>query len=506
MTSNAVLLDLVAHGVQDLFLIGNPQITFFKAVFKRHTNFSMSPVLCPIDGVVDFGNRIVVNVPRSGDLMHTVLFEIDLPALTSTYTAAPGYSGPASDFANGQGVACWINNIGHGLIDHIDMRIGDQLIDTHYGEWMEIWTQLSQDEGQKRGLDAMLHRSPNSNDGPSSLNLTSSLTAYIPFQFWFCRNIGLALPLIALQYHNVEFDIFLSPLNRLYTFGPYDYYTGTGTNGGTTVQLVKIETTSRDLDFGDNGKNIVFPDGSQYWIHPTIPITGNGTQSNPFIVTLTSPLTTSYNNAETYIKPNGVIVGIPTITAARFYIDMIYLDTYERREFSQQKLRYLIEQVQTRPPDSIVGSVSSTYQINFNLAVKELFWVTQLNRVTRDNDIFNFSDTVNSTSVRNNVMQTCLIQYNGMDRFPQRNGDYFRIIQPYFYHTRVPLDFFYIYSLSFSPEEYQPSGVTNFSKIDKVSIIITVESGLDTISFRCYGLNYNILRITNGMGGVAFSN
>ena len=507
MTTNGVLLDLVAHGAQDIFLIGNPQLTYFKSVYKRHTNFALGTIIAPIDGAFNFGARVSVTVPRSGDLMHTVLLEVDLPAISSIPTAPIG--GDPNDYVNGQGVIQWINNIGHGLIQRIELKIGEQLIDTQYGEWMEIWTQLSQDEGEKRGMDAMILRSPYSNDGPSSLNLTGPLTARIPFQFWFCRNIGLSLPLVALQYHDVVFDIYFNPLNMLYTNGPYDYYTASGTNGSSTLNIVKLSgQPSRDLNLSDNGKIIVITsNNTSYYIDPTTPITGTGTTIDPFVVTLATPLTATITSVEVYIKPNGILSGTPVMTDARMFVDMVYLDTFELREFAQQNHRYLIDQVQYRSSDSIVGQTNNIkFPVKFNLSMKELFWVLQLDSVSRDNDLFNYSNTVNSTSVRGDIMTDCLIQFNGIDRFPHRDGVYFRTVIPKQKHTRTPLDFFYMYSFGISPEEFQPNGATNFSKIDAIDMIMSIAPGLSSINFRCYGLSNNILRIMNGMGGIAFSN
>jgi hypothetical protein len=265
---------------------------------------------------------------------------------------------------------------------------------------------------------------------------------------------------------------------------------------------------SRDLNLSDNGKIIVTTsDNIQHYISPTVPITGTGTSIDPFLVTLATPLTATYTSANIYVKPNGVLSGTPVMKDARVFIDMVYLDTFELREFAQQNHRYLIEQVQYRSPDSIVGQTNNIkFPIKFNLAMKEIFWVLQLGSVSRDNDLFNYSNTVNSTSVRGDIMTDCLIQFNGIDRFPHRDGVYFRTVVPKQKHTRTPLDFFYMYAFGISPEEFQPSGATNFSKIDAIDITMSIVPGLDSINFRCYGLSLNILRIMNGMGGIAFSN
>ena len=182
------LLDLVAHGIQDVFLIGNPQITFFKTVYKRHTNFSMESIQIPLIGDPNFNTRYSCTIPVKGDLLSSLFLEVDLPQITSNFTSDSGYHG---DYTVGQGTISWINNIGHGLIDHIDFKIGGQIVDTNYGEWMEIWTELSQEIGRKTGLDYMLARSANPGiDGPKPVIVTGPRTLIIPLQFWFCRNMA----------------------------------------------------------------------------------------------------------------------------------------------------------------------------------------------------------------------------------------------------------------------------------------------------------------------------
>ena len=208
----AGLLELVAHGIQDIYLIGNPQITFFKSIYKRHTNFSMEAFQLSYDAKPNFNSKTTFNITHYADLMHTMILEVDLPQITASYTYDPAVGVP-SDYEKGMGTISWINNTGHGIINYLDLLIGKQLIDRQYGEWMEIWTQLTQSEAKKRGLDLMLNRNANLVVQPGPFTL------YIPMQFWFCRNIGLSLPLTALQYHPVDLEVNFRPLDQLYTFG-----------------------------------------------------------------------------------------------------------------------------------------------------------------------------------------------------------------------------------------------------------------------------------------------
>ena len=502
----AGLLELVAHGIQDIFLIGNPQITFFKTMYKRHTNFSMEAFQLSYDAKPTYGAKTTFNITRYADLMYTMILEVDLPQLYTKYTSDPTYGGSASDFAKGSGSISWINNTGHGLLNYCDITIGKQVIDRQYGEWMDIWTQLSQSESKKRGLDLMLNR--NSELQPN----TGPFTVYIPLQFWFCRNIGLALPLIALQYHDVELEVNFRPLSQLYTFGANNYY-NVVSDGTNILQVYKpYPTQTPSLTNSSQAKIMVFPNGSQYFIHPTTTIGGvgqTGLPGQPYSVTMVQNVPAGYSNVSVYIKPNGVLdTSYNTdISEVRLYVDYIYLDTIEQREFASAKHRYLIEQVQYSGSQSITANTSTErFKLNFNLPVKELYWVNQLNDIYITNDLFNYSNTVNPVITQGNIIASGQIYINGIERFSVRTGDYFRLIQPYQKHTRSPNNFVYVYSFSLKPEEHQPSGCSNFSKIDTKEIFLNINSNIGTQQLRVYALNYNILRIYSGMGGIAFSN
>jgi hypothetical protein len=501
----AGLLELVAHGIQDIFLIGNPQITFFKTVYKRHTNFSMEAYQISYDQKPNWGNKTTFNITRYADLMYTMILEIDLPQLHSTYKADPTWGGSASDFNINQGLISWVNNTGHAAVLYYDLKIGSNLIDRQYSEWMDIWTQLSQSESKKRGLDLMLNRNNNLEVKPGPF------TVYIPSQFWFCRNIGLALPLIALQYHDVTLEVNFRPLSQMYTFGSYNYYNAVS-NGSSILQLYKPLTQTPDLDMNTSyqGQIIVFPDNSQYYINPSLTniVTGTGDVGDPYLITMVQNIPVGYSNASVYIKPNSILdTSYKTdISEIRLYVDYIYLDTIEQKEFASAKHRYLIEQVQFSGSETIKVN-NSTYKtdLKFNLPIKELFWVNQLDDVFITNDLFNYSNTVNPIVPPNNIVSSAIIYINGIERFSIRTGDYFRLIQPYQKHTRSPNGFIYIYSFSVKPEEHQPSGCSNFSKLNTKEIFLNIAPNTRIQQIRVYALNYNILRILSGMGGIAFS-
>jgi hypothetical protein len=441
------------------------------------------------NGQADFNKRVTAIINRNADLMYKTYVQVVLPEVDTT--------------ASGESFR-WVHYIGHRLIKQVEVEIGGQRIDRQYGDWMQIWTQLSTEAGSVRALNSIIGHTDDlvllkNNTGVpidqpcSSQAVTQSCvsrtgtpakTLYIPLQFWFCRNPGVAIPLIALQYHEVR-------INVDFETAPNCYY-------GT-------------------------------------------------------------------VTPS-------SLAAASLYVDYCYLDTEERRRFAQQSHEYLIEQVQYTGAESITSS-SNKIQLNFNHPVKELVWVVQrdsfvdcstggsANAQYYGQQPFNYSDdwdmsvpllgnltdqqnqsvnlnidtqpvfngTVNNNlgaesnyilakllvdaDVRcdgKNPVEVAKLQLNGQDRFTEREGSYFDRVQPYQHHCRTPSTGINAYSFALRPEEHQPSGTCNFSRIDKATLQLTVSvntvQGGNTAQVRVYALNYNVLRVMSGMGGLAYSN
>jgi hypothetical protein len=206
MPAGGGLLQLVASGKQDVFLTGNPQISFFKMVYRRHTNFATESQPMYFDGTANFGQRISCLIPRRGDLLGKIYLEVLLPQLTSP-NIVDGSNIPVS----------YVNAIGNALITEITFEVGEQEIDRQTGEWMEIWEQMTTPTGQREALNNMIGRVdgyqvPDLIPGPNS----PGLLLQIPLQFYFCRNPGLYIPLLALQYHPIRINITIAPLQGLF--------------------------------------------------------------------------------------------------------------------------------------------------------------------------------------------------------------------------------------------------------------------------------------------------
>jgi hypothetical protein len=360
------LLQLVAYGAQDVYLTGNPQITFFKVVYRRHTNFSMESIEQTFNGTADFGRRVTCQISRNGDLIHRMY-------LQTTLTEA--------DVGTGA-------NVGLTLIKNVELEIGGQRIDKQYGDWMYIWNELSLPSGKTTGYDVMVG---------ASFAQNTTRTLYVPLEFWFCRNPGLALPLIALQYHEVKVNL---EFNTEASLGA-----GTFTMGTTSL-----------------------------------------------------------------------------------WVDYIFLDTDERRRFAQLSHEYLIEQLQFTGEETVTGGSNNKVKLNFNHPVKELVWV----------------GAAASNTFTYLAPGVAKLQLNGHDRFAERAGTYFTHVQPYQHHTNIPSTEISVYSFALKPEEHQPSGTLNMSRID--SAVLNHTPNASSTVLRVYATNYNVLRVMSGMGGLAYSN
>ena len=457
------LMQLVAYGAQDIYLTGNPQITFFKVVYRRHTNFAMEAIEQTFNGSANFGKKVTCTISRNGDLIHRIYLQATLPSVSLEAT-----DGSGAQFR-------WLNWVGHNLINWVELEIGGQKIDKHYGDWLHVWNELTQEAGKQAGYADMVGNVPQlvnlltqggedcdndcaqgePNASGEVLKCAPEYTLYIPLQFWFCRNPGLALPLIALQYHEVKINLEFEQLNNL-------CWDQTAFSG----HLVRDR-----------------------------------------------------------VAQSGIV-------SASLYVDYIYLDTDERRRFAQVSHEYLIEQLQFTGGESVTSSANKI-RLNFNHPCKELVWVVQRDSfVSCDDNVvgpwkgqqpFNYSDWWDRSVLESgysvtrveglagsNPVVSAKVQLNGHDRFSEREGRYFNLVQPFQHHTNIPAVGINVYSFALKPEEHQPSGTCNFSRIDNATLILTLSNNtvgnVLSAQVRVYATNYNVLRIMSGMGGLAYSN
>jgi len=448
------LLQLVAYGAQDVYLTGNPQITFFKVAYRRHTNFAIESIEQTFNGNAGFGSRVTCQVTRNGDLINRVYLRASFNNKNTTVAGAD---------SENSGIAL-VPYFGLKLLKSIELEIGGQRIDKHYAEWLYIWNELSLPAGKRDGYYLMV--------GGDKYNHSiyvpaqCSYRVHVPLEFWFCRNVGLALPLIALQYHEVKINIEFESASNL---------------------------VDKSANFCDKAFSLKSSNG------------GTVAKKNDGTTTKALPYLNSDLNGSTSDKLE--------LSEVALFVDYIFLDTDERRRFAQLSHEYLIEQLQFTGSDTISGSsTTKSIRMNFNHPCKELVWYVKPDRAVSNTtiDIYwnNFStrNTDNNMFMGTNPIVNAKIQLNGNDRFAERNGSYFHLVQPYQHHENTP-DYFHeginVYSFAIKPEEHQPSGSLNMSRID--TAILSVSSSVSGNIF-IYTTNYNVLRILSGMGGLAYSN
>ena len=383
-------MQLVAYGAQDVYLTGNPQITFFKVVYRRHTNFAVEAIEQTFNGSVGFGKRVSCQITRNGDL------------ITKMYLKAR-----VSDSVTGT----WVDNLGYSMIKSVELQIGGTKIDKHYGIWMNIWHELARNSDHDDSTNAMIGGTGNTPAAGTSLNL------FVPLQFFCCRNDGLALPLIALQYHDVRVEFEFAAQADVVT-------------GGTTASL----------------------------------------------------------------------------DDASLLVDYIYLDSEERKRFAQASHEYLIEQLQYTGTESIAGTTGK-YRLNFNHPCKELVWAaTECATDSTASKSVNFGNA-STRAAGANPVKTAQLQLNGHDRMSMQSGKYFNHVQTSAHHSNSPSEGVNVYSFALNPEEHQPSGTCNFSRIDNAQLNLEFEGDYSSNGkIHVFATSYNVLRIMSGMGGLAYSN
>lgn len=431
--TNGGMLQLVAYGTQDLYLTSKPQITFWKSVHKRHTLFAIESTKQEINGDPDFGRKFTCTIAKNGDLLYKMLVEVELPDINEVYRSGAG------PFTDVQYSFSYVNDVGMMLLKSVELDIGGQKIERHIPEWCDSWTCLTVPANKRSGFNRMVGHYDDWSPSDSTKSFSGSIdemnrrrTLYIPLQFFFNRHQGLAIPLVAMSFHDIKLHFELESVFNL------------------------VVMTSNNTTVPEQTKRLVLS-SIQDKIH---------------------------------------------ITTFTIYTDMVFLDTVERDFFSQTKHEYLIEQVQYLGEEMIPNAEgSSILPINFRVPipfvnpVKELVWV------------FVDDSVIGDQLAYLNLMDSARLVMNGNDRFSERTGDYFSTVQPWNHHTTVPTKPIYVYSFSTAPEEWQPSGTCNFSKIDSCQLFMKIRVRNNDRQFRgklkVFAMSYNILRIMDGLAGLA---
>ena len=426
-------MQLVATGAQDLYLTSNPEVTWFRSLYKRYTPFALEDVEQVFNGQVRAGSKVSATISRNGDLLTNLFLEVQLT-----------WDGTAN-----------MNDVyypAEAIIKEVELEIGGSRIDRIPGDWFRVRDELFRKDQEKKAYQRMTNFTDEDMAGSGVFeqytgNVNIKRRFFLQLPFWFCNDTGLSLPLIALQFHEVRVNL---------TFND---------------SVPGLSMADKDLD-------------------------------------------------------------------VKLYAQYAMLDTTERKTLASSNQEYLITQLQYSGSENVdafttAGTNTKNVRLAFNHPVSMLAWVVKGDKHGWYNVARPFAATggTKESSVYNDVYAPLLsakLQLNGHDTFAERPGSYFNQVQPFQFLGTRPSAGIYMYSFSLDPSKTsQPSGSCNFSRIDNATLSLTFkqassqdsasrimspehmakDSGnLNLRSLIVFAVNYNVLRILSGMGGLAFSN
>ena len=519
------LMQLVAYGAQDVYLTGNPQITFWKVTYRRHTNFAMESIEQTFNGQADFGRRVTCTISRNGDLAYRTYLQITLPEINQNMNS------------NGDVYARWLDFPGEQLIAQVEVEIGGQRIDRQYGDWMHIWNQLTLSSEQERGYNKMIGNTTQLTyicdpkfadvDGPCSADGVRQVcaprralpetTLYVPLQFWYCRNPGLALPLIALQYHEVKINLDIRNIEEcLWAVSSLDVTNNTKVDQAYKTSLAAASLYV-DYIFLDTDERRRMAQNPHEYLIEQLQFTGDesvGSSSNKIKLNLNHPC----KELIWVVQPDANVD----------YCASLVKNEALNALMGAQPFNYT--DALDALPNAIhaFGGESAVSGNNEFINASGYFDDPFANDVTAGTAHTGTPTGVGDSGVSDagtfvlaetaldmhcwgeNPVVVAKLQLNGQDRFSEREGTYFDLVQPFQHHTRAPDTGINVYSFALRPEEHQPSGTCNFSRIDNATLQLVLSNatvqGVNTAKVRVYAVNYNVLRIMSGMGGLAYSN
>ena len=611
------LMQLVAYGAQDVFLTGTPEITFWKVSYRRHTNFAMESIEQTFSGQADFGRRVTCTMSRNGDLAYRTYLQVVLPEINQNMV-------PASSQAGGsiKGVyARWLDYIGEQLISQVEVEIGGQRIDRQYGDWMHIWNQVTMSAAQQRGYWKMIGHTTAltyitdptfagitgpcaASAGPAQVcaprNALPETTLYVPLLFWFCKNPGLALPLIALQYHEVKINIDFRPIGEcLWAVSNLDAATANSSVSVTQAYQQSLVAASLYIDyvFLDTDERRKMAQNPHEYLIEQLQFTGDesvGSSSNKIKLNFNHPVkelvwvvqpdanvdycssllagstlfrtlgaqpfnytdaidalpnaihafggpaetagpnafvnsaglfqmpgasdagavTTTTTTAAAAAGATSVVVASATGMAANGFL-ITAVGSYQITAINSLTLTITPGLAGALASGATVGissiPVNQTWGSGTFPAFDSSVPTANSGSVVSDAGTFVLAETaLDMHCWGQNPVVTAKLQLNGQDRFSEREGSYFDVVQPFQHHSRAPDTGINVYSFALRPEEHQPSGSCNFSRIDNATLQLVLSSptvsGTATAKVRVYAVNYNVLRVMSGMAGQAYSN
>lgn len=443
------ILQLVAKGSEDKYITANPQITFFKMVYKRHTIFSQEHIPLYFNSHLDFGKKTNCKLQKDGDLIMDVWFVTTLPQIK------------INDKRDIKTKFAWVKDIGFNIIDYVEIEINGKIIDRHYGEWMNLINYIF----NSKNIDNLIGNIPELTEFTDEKN---EYTLYVPLQFWFCKSSESSLPISCLQFCDIYINIKLNEVEKCYKLIPshsisckdiicpfdrYDIITQ-DINTGIYYDYDVVKKRLYYLNLNDKFDNKTDITSNKYNMHP---IENTDLQ---------------YIN----IKPQYI-----QLKDSHLLVNYVYLDKDERELISSVQHDYFIEQTFYTQPTEI-DNLNRTIKINVKNSCKYIIW--QINH-----------DTLLSAG----------LLANDKELVEKKHSSYYNIIQSCEHLNKQLPKNCYMYSFALNPDVIQPTGTLNASVFNNLKLLITINKLNPNTTIKIYSVSYNILRISNGLANLMFS-
>lgn len=510
------ILQLVAYGIEDIFLTNDPQITYFKIVYKRHTNFAREEIRQNFIQKPDFNGQVSANISKNGDLMEKSYLVITLPEIKSFK------DDNITEIA-------WVRNPGYSLIDTVSIEINGRQICKHYGEWMYLWNELFNDKAKDMSFNRMVGNIPELTDYS---NGKKSYKLYIPLQFWFCKSSANALPLVSLEYSDVKINLSLKDWKDCILITPTHYIVCSD----SLVNFKDYEYIEQNIDGVISAGFFTQFDPYNKRLYYTLITNNNFVPLNSNVINIqkykiygkttnAQCMPTVQNNESIVINPathKYDKIKLLTLGDTYLLINYIFIDDDERLRFAQSKHDYIIEQLYFNNYNEVTGP-TETIKLNIDNPCKFIVWILQQKYLFDSKDYYNYTSTYRYKRSYDNfesnidvgepyydfdedLIRNETLLFNQKERVSYRNSKYFRLNQIYEKCVNTPPAGVNCYFFSLDPNSIQHSGTYNMSKVEKIEIKLNTNllSTNNIGLFRSYSETYNILRISNGLAAVMF--
>lgn len=532
---SGTLTQLAAKGAQDRNLTINPEITFFKGVWKHHTNFAMEALEVDfISGQPKCGSSATAEIPRSGDLITDIWVKIKLKPLMTP-------SGLPFDLGNPLCVT-YVDEVGHALLKRVQVEIGGHKFDAHTSEYLHMWHELTKKPG--RDTDRLLGKFDSFADRLKASSETQNL--YVPLRFWFNETTSQALPLVALMYHQVKIQV--------------DFRSASEIIAATPALAAKQDGDEIQIDTPPGWplsyEGVGAPDVNKH----TAAGFARGDILKPSLVSALSAQGVTHDQSATDVAEYFIAGGgSEPIESCKLLVNYVFLDSVERKLFATMEHNYLIDVLQTDNPTYTISSQTNSMTVTLNHPIKELIWAVRTNDSVSDSPTTNSATTTalvqargtqrwgqwagstqengavkalggqaanlngNTKSFFNftggsyqntelHSFETATLKLNGHARFENVAAPFFRTVQPAKYHSSTPKSMIYNYSFALDPEDWKPTGSINMSRIDTVKLELKQSDKAHAVAAKpasqifVFGRAINIMKITSGMAGLKYAN